>query len=329
MADSSNASGSGKNYAHLNQIILAEDGRNFLAWEATITLLLKNEPKAWECSQGKNEQTDPEYAKINLIAKSIILDSLSPSLIATKFSKLTADLTASDAWTTIKNRFAQTTATAKDTALAEFFAFRFESNRTVIQNVDRLQQVMNEVTMSAASLDDSVCCHRLLQILPKSWESLRLFWSVKSADDQTLPNLYTLIQGWAARRDQSARKNDLSANFSQLSIRNRGHPIRYLYHDRSPRQQFVPVFNRDPQRRRRSNFNRNQQNYRTNNTFNYRANAPTQNTNNYQPRSNPQDDRHPRQSNAANQRGRGLCLLRDPHVTSSSACCRSNRHFRQ
>ena len=273
MADSSSASKSGVNCSHLTSIVLSESGRNYLSWAPVVTLLLQNQDKAWECTQGKLALTDPDYDKANLKAKTILFNSISPALIATKFANTATDVAASDMWKIIKARYADTSNTAKDTALAEFFAFRFDPSKSVITNMDRFQQVMQRVTLSGTALDEKVCCRRLLHMLPKTWESLRMFWSVKSSSDQTLSNLYTLIQGEAARRDHENRDYDPSVHLSQLSIRggrrfpnnNRGYRrFRPSFNRAMTAPGFAAVNGRHPQSGNYSRYNsRNNSNFQT------------------------------------------------------------------
>ena len=61
-----------------------------------IPLILQNEDQCWEATQGTLKDSDPRFKKANLVAKTILINSLSPSLIDLKFRGITLTATAAD-----------------------------------------------------------------------------------------------------------------------------------------------------------------------------------------------------------------------------------------
>lgn len=287
MADSTSSNGSGGKFVHLSGVVLMEDGRNYLAWNAVVTVLLQQAGDAYEVVQKTLSQTDTvRYPKANATAKAIILNSLSQGLIASNFSNTTADLNAGDMWTTLQEKYAAKSGITQNAALTQFFSFKYNTSKSIANNIEKFQRIMQTVTLSDASVTDKIACQKLLQSLPSSWETIRLFWSSKTDTDQTLKNLYALLLGEAVRRE-SAQQADPSAQFSKLSIRSKPPNNRYRRGQNRNFQNGRRQYNQNQNQQQiqstqsqRNGGNQNNQGNRSSWNQNSGSSAPTQRTSN-------------------------------------------------
>ena len=168
MAAPSPASPSGPKFLQACSTILAEDGKNRLTWSSLVTCILQSNGDAWLVVDKKIKTTDTKYPVANGIAKTIILNSMAQTLVATYFSNTTADSNAADIWTTLETRFAQTDSSAKSAVLAQFFSYKYNPAKSAVKNIDHFQQIMQRITMASATVDEKVACQRLLHSLPAS-----------------------------------------------------------------------------------------------------------------------------------------------------------------
>ena len=269
MADSTSSNGPGGRFGHLSNVILSEDGRNYLAWSTVVTVLLQQAGDAYGVVNKTIDQTNTKYAVANVTAKAVILNSLSQGLIASNFSNTIADKNAAEMWTTLQDKYAAKSGIAQNAAMTQFFSFKYNPSKTLSQNIDKFQRIMQTVTLADSSVSDKIACQKLLQSLPASWEAIRLFWSSKSDTDQTLTNLYALLLGEAVRRE-SMQQSDPTALFSNLSIRHNRHQYR-------PNNRFQGNRNRNFSNNNRQFYQYNNQNQQQ--QSNYSAPAQQQNRN--------------------------------------------------
>ena len=218
MAAPTPASPSGPKFLQACSTILAEDGKNWLTWSSLVTCILQSNGDAWQVVDKKIRSNHTKYPVANGIAKTIVLNSMAQTLVATYFGNNTADLNSVDIWTTLKARFAQSDSSAKNAFLAQFFSHKYNPAKSAVKNIDNSQQIMQRIAMASATVDEKVACQRLFHSPPASWEGIWLFWSVKADSEQTLTKPYALPRPEAMHREE-ASAYDPTSLLSRLSIR--------------------------------------------------------------------------------------------------------------
>ncbi|XP_018494093.1 uncharacterized protein LOC108863901 [Galendromus occidentalis] len=192
-------------------------GNNYPDWKTVINVLLSAEPDCWEVVNQSIMPDDPKFAKANSLARTIILNSLDISLVRLKFKGNVSAFTAPMMYQLITKEFDQVTGTKIQATMRAVFNFRFNPNKSPVQNLTKFRQLLQDVTESGGILDDTVITSRLLEALPSTWSGFIQSWGIQAEERQTVLNLYAAIEKRETRLKSIARNQPQSSNNSKPS----------------------------------------------------------------------------------------------------------------
>lgn len=249
-----NASNGSRSNRHISQVILAENGRNFLAWKTLIPVLLQSEEHAWEVTTGTlkpvilppNTEPTPEqtkqqeqYTKGNKLARNILLNSIHPNILVDTFYSNSETITAPEIWKLLKGKFTKKSGILKDLAISKFMSYRYKTNRSVNDNLTYFNRLMYSIDELGATLDRSFACARLVDSLPSDWEPFKLSWGTKSNSEKDIDTLFEMIRGESARRG-NYEIDQTTAFLSRMTTGPRGRKIfRRRYSNTQTRNTFT------------------------------------------------------------------------------------------
>ena len=317
------------------KVKLSMNGKNYSTWKTSLDALLLAEMKCYEVTHGTLPESDPAYKKSNDMAKGLITNSLEGRLLNFTFKETLATVTAASMYTTITDRFDNMNQMARNTIMQKISTFKFNTNRTPIENLDRFRTLVSDAIDAGASPSDSSLVPALLQALPDSWFVLRQSWS--TVIDETITNLYAHIEKEQFRLQSAAQargtnpSNNFAVYYSEVTITVRGSNDQSSYYRsqnqnrnndrfrnnsnrRNSGRQFQPRFPNNPRYQNNQNQNRNQ--YSQNYNNNPRRQNPSQNQREqslqpYQP--NPSYNNRQNSQNRGRGRGRSNNQNRNPN----------------
>lgn len=195
-----------------NQIVLAEDGSNFMLWQTMVPVYLKQEPYAWEVVNGTLTAVGPQdqqdkFDTGNRMGRLILLNVIHPRIMVGTFMTETApNIPASQIWQKIRERFTRRTTVRKLRAMLALRDYRYDSSRSVYDNIDRFRVIVYRVRAAKVGLKDDVLWATLVNALPDDWEDIRQSWVSRPDDDKSLGSLFELILYEAAMRENAKKK---------------------------------------------------------------------------------------------------------------------------
>lgn len=240
MMTNTNAAGGSANRQNgrLYGIVLADDGRNYLAWKTALPVLLQTQQFAWEVTKGTlklptivapateltpaQEKQKENFNTGNIAAKGIIVNSISQITLVSLFYSKTEDTTAKSMWEKIQKNFNQKTGVLKDATMTKFMSYSYDNRQTARQNLNRFRELMFSVDELGTLLDRNVASARLIQSLPKSWNAFKLGWGARSESDKTFDVLEQLVEAEGTRME-AEETEQANALLTKLSVRNRNH----------------------------------------------------------------------------------------------------------
>lgn len=217
-----------------SQIQLTPDGKTYIAWKTILPVQLQAQPNAWEVVNGDikpptdttTEANKEKYRSGNTTARAILFASIHPNVIVNLFYKVTETITAAEIWKIVKTAFEKKSGTYKNAAVTRFMAFRFESSRSVLVNLERFKELVCGLDEVGAAMDNGILTAKLAGALPRSWDPFVQSWNARKDDERSYSELCDLIRAEGIRRGQeNTDVEQTNALFARMSV-DRGGPRR-------------------------------------------------------------------------------------------------------
>ena len=214
------------------QVILAEDGGNYLLWKTVLSLELRTEKFAHEVTTralprpGNPKDDDTEEIKKarenweagNRAALAILLRSVKPSFIMTTFYDLASSFqTADNIWANAASEFGSSSGDVTELVLSKFIRFSFDPSRPTTHNLDRYENIIRIAESTGTKISDDLKCARMIEALPDTWAAFKMAWAAQIGT-KTFTALRNMIKAEGDRMENRERCESATALLSRMTL---------------------------------------------------------------------------------------------------------------
>lgn len=200
------------------------DGSNYSEWKVSIVGDLEANPYALSVVTGqllppvdKNDKAKRKrYETGNRLARSVLLQCLTPALKVALFGDNVETIDASEMYRTIVSRYTKTNGAYQLVALEKLTTFKYDPNRPAGENLFRFNEINKRIEGLGIPLPEMLKVTLLLGSLPASWESIKQSFIARDESAQTLVALCLSIEAQAIR-DGKFDTSDITALFSKMN----------------------------------------------------------------------------------------------------------------
>lgn len=140
--------------------------------------------------------------------------------------------TSSAMWNKLVGMFQHDNAHMKDKLMQDFFEFRFDESKPIIENISKIQACAQRLNALEVTVNDSMIISKILNGLPMRYANFQTAWESTASAERTLERLLVRLQLEEQRKNGNQGKTQSPSVAFHVQGQNYGQTARcYLCHE--------------------------------------------------------------------------------------------------